>query len=294
MPVNALCKLLCKDHGAIRGRLGRARVALLTITAEEFETVRDVFHLNSELGGSPYAVSSFNRTNDYQIVLRRASAQTNVIAGDVARAILEDFRPQYLFLIGTAGGHSERESIKLGDVVIANYIDYSGYWKLKNGRYEERKNACDHPSLHLLENFVEGLRRNPGDWVNALRKPRPDQSVPKALIGGIVAGELLLGDADNAFQQKILTTYQKALAFEMESFGVARTMYSSRWSVHYNPQFLIVRGISDLVDRDPVDNQGQREAWTPLAVEAAATFTRILIDRLFKYEADDSPLRRTG
>ena len=107
-------------------------------------------------------------------------------------------------------------------------------------------------SLHLLENFVEGLRRNPGDWVNALRKPRPDKNVPKALIGGIVAGELLLGDADNAFQQKILTTYQKALAFEMESFGVARTMYSSRWSVHYNPQFLIVRGISDLVDRDPV------------------------------------------
>jgi hypothetical protein len=60
-------------------------VALLTITAEEFAIVRDVFQLHSELGGSPYAVSRTNHANEYPIVLRRASAQTNVIAGDVAK-----------------------------------------------------------------------------------------------------------------------------------------------------------------------------------------------------------------
>src|SRR5947209_1651196 len=94
------------------GRLGKATVALLTITTEEFDVVRDVFELREELVGSPYAVRRVDRKNDYPIVLRRAPGQTNVISADVARAVLEHYRPSYLFVIGTAGGHSEREELK--------------------------------------------------------------------------------------------------------------------------------------------------------------------------------------
>jgi nucleoside phosphorylase len=274
---------LCRRN-EVRGRLGKAKVALLTITKEEFEGVRNVFGMRVELLGSPYVVSGANRLNDYPIVLRRAPGQTNVVSAQVAAAVLEDFRPDYLFVIGTAGGHSGREHLNLGDVVIADYIDYSAYWKLNNGAYEERKNACDHPSLHLLENFAEALRRNPDDWAKHLSS-RPDGSTPKALIGGVVAGEVLLGDADSAEQQRILTKYRKALAFEMESFGIARTVYQFRSSVHYNPQFLIVRGISDLVDQDAATNQAQRNSWTPLAVEAAAAFAKILAQRLLRHGA---------
>jgi nucleoside phosphorylase len=290
MPI--LANWFGKKKNTVHGRLGTATIALLTITTEEFETVRNVFDLGEELVGSAYAVHHLNRMNDYNLVLRRAPGQTNVISTHLASAVLEDFRPSYLFIIGTAGGHSDREGIKLGDVVVADYIDYSAYWKLKEGSYEERKNACDHPSLHLLENFAEGLRRNPDHWIRQLRMKRPDDSVPKVHVGGVVAGELLLGDAENAEQQRILKNYKKALAFEMESFGIARTVYRFRSSVHYTPQFLIVRGISDLVDRDATMNQEQRKIWTPLAVEAAATFTKVLIKRLLDREANNSGFLR--
>ncbi|MCU1247036.1 MAG: hypothetical protein JWQ49_65 [Edaphobacter sp.] len=241
--------------------------------------------MGQEIVGSPYAVGSANSSNDYPIILRRSIGQTNVVAAQLAASVLEDFRPSYLFVIGTAGGHSGREQINLGDVVVADYIDYSGYWKLKGSAYEERKSACDHPSLHLLENFVEGLRRNPNGWTSRLKNKRPAGSTdPKVLVGGVVAGELLLGDAENTEQKRILAQYKKALAFEMESWGIARTVYKFRSSVHYNPQFLVVRGVSDFVDKDAELNEKQRKEWTPLAVEAAATFASALIEPLLKKE----------
>lgn len=290
-PMQGFLSWLLNINERVPGRRGTATVALLTITKEEFDVVRDVFDLRAEVVGSPYAVQRIDPKNNYEIVLRRAAGQTNVVSAQLASAVLEDFRPSYLIVIGTAGGHSDREESKLGDVVVADYIEYSAYWKLKKGVYEERKNACDHPSLHLLEDFAEGLRRTPHDWVRELKMVRPDGSVPKVLVGGVVAGELLLGDADNVEQKRILSNYKKALAFEMESFGIARTVYRFRSSVHYNPQLLIVRGISDLVDRDAELNQDQRKLWTPLAVEAAATFAKVLIDRLLQQEPGNFPGR---
>lgn len=284
-----LCAIIANGMGRrtfdqLRGRLGHATVAILTITSEEFEGVRAVFGLSEELIGSPYAVRSLNRANDYSIVLRRAVGQTNVLSAQITARILEDFRPSYLLVIGTAGGHSGRDGLRLGDVIIADYIDYSGYWKLKNGVFYERRNACDHPSLHLRENFAEALRRSPGDWHGRLPSANPDGTFPKVLTGAVVAGELLLGDAENAEQQRILNIYEKALAFEMESFGVARTIYEFRSSVHYNPQFLIIRGISDLVNEDASTNDATRKAWTPRAITAAATFSSVLVERILIHE----------
>jgi nucleoside phosphorylase len=268
----------------LRGRIGHATVAILTITSQEFDGVRSVFDLRQELLASPYAVQELNSTNDYPIVLRRAAGQTNVVSAQIAAGILEDFRPSYLLVIGTAGGHSGRDGLRLGDVVIADYIDYSAYWKLKNGVFYERRNACDHPSFHLQENFAEALRRTPNDWQSRLSLSTPDGSIPKVLSGAVVAGEMLLGDSGNAEQRRILNIYEKALAFEMESFGVARTVYQFRSSVHYNPQFMIIRGISDLVNEDPTNNNAVRKAWTPVAVSAAATFSRVLVERVLLHE----------
>ena len=271
---------------AVRGRVGTSKIALLTITKEEFDGVRAIFGLNKELTGTPYAVDTIDKHNEYPVILRRAQGQTNVVSSQLARSVLEDFRPNYLFVIGTAGGHSEREECALGDVVIADYIEYSAYWKLKEGLFLERKNACDHPSLHLLENFAEGLRRSPNDWIPRLKPNRPAGSgPPKVLVGGVVAGELLLGDAKNTEQKRILNQYKKGLAFEMESFGVARTVYQFRSSVHYNPQFLIIRGISDLVDKDSEINDEVRKMWTPFAIEDAATVAYVLAERLLRVEA---------
>lgn len=273
------------------GKLGHATVAILTMTVQEFTGVRAVFGLNQELVSTPYAVKELNKRNEYPVVIRRAAGQTNVLSTQMTRDILEDFRPSYLLVIGTAGGHSGRENIKLGDIVVADFIDYSGYWKLKDGVFHARRNACDHPSLHLLANFAEGLSRSPEVWQHRFASHKDGEPYPKVLTGAVVAGDLLMGDADNAEQQRILTAYDKALAFEMESYGVARTVYEYRSSVHYNPQFLIIRGISDLVNEGADANNEIRAKWTPFAVDAAATFALVLVERLLKPRSSANKLK---
>ena len=270
----------------LRGKIGHATVAILTMTVEEFDGVRSIFGLAEELVSTAYAVRKVNGHHDYPVVVRRAQGQTNVLATQATRDILEDFRPSYLLVIGTAGGHSGRENIHLGDIVVANFIDYSGYWKLKDDIFYMRRNACDHPSLHLISNFAEALSRSPAAWQSRLAATE-DTDAPKVVIGAVVAGEMLMGDSENAEQQRIMSFFDKALAFEMESYGVARTVYEFRSSVHYNPQFLIIRGISDLVNEGAAENNAVRANWTPRAVRAAATFALILVERLLQSQSAD-------
>ena len=148
-----------------------------------------------------------------------------------------------------------------------------------------RRNACDHPSLHLIANFAEALSRSPAAWQSRLAVKEGTDASPKVVIGAVVAGEILMGDSENAEQQRIMNFFDKALAFEMESYGVARTVYEFRSSVHYNPQFLIIRGISDLVNEGAAENNAVRANWTPRAVRAAATFALVLVERLLQSQS---------
>lgn len=251
----------------------------MTVTVEEAETVNRVFGLTDRIPGTGYSVSARTKADGpYLIVHRRAPHQTNVTSLQTAGDIIEDFRPEYLVLIGTAGGHSGRDKIGLGDVVVANYLDYSGYWKYSDGVALERKLPHDHPSGHLLENYVEALRMNPDPWIKRIDADRPEAGSPKLFVGGIVSGNTLLGDPGNEEQKRILDHFDKAYAFEMEGYGLSSAVYKARADVNYNPQYLIVRGISDFVDREADDNNATRKRWTSYAVAAAANCALLLIN----------------
>ena len=262
----------------LEGRKGKTRVALLTVTIEEFAVVRNVFGLNTNFPGTPYFVSA-TRHGSFEVVGRRAPGQTNVISEKATGDLIEDFRPEFLLLIGTAGSCHAR-GVRLGDVVVADYIDYSGYWKLVDGHVLLRRNPHDHPSLFLHEGFVEPLRVEEEEWRRHIAVPRPEVGQPALHVGNLVSGDLLLGDISNPTQQHIIGYFDKAIAFEMEGFGMARAVFQSRRFVYYNPQFLIIRGISDYVDVDPAGNVGTRRLWTDYAVAAATAVAYALVQKL--------------
>lgn len=263
------------------GLLGTAKIGLLTITEQELTVVRDVFGLHENIPESGYWASNGSNSN-HGIVLRRSSAQTNLISAESAGDIVQDFRPAFILLIGTAGGYGGRDGLNLGDVVISDYVEFSGYWKYKENQVLRRKIAHDHPSLYLRDNFIEPLRVTPEQWRAHIRAQRPAAGEPSLYIGEIVSGDILLGDPDNAEQKRILDCFDKALAFEMEAVGLARTVFKARRWVHYNPQFLIIRGISDLVNANAPGNQETRVAWTPYAVSAATAVAKVLSDRVLQ------------
>lgn len=133
------------------------------------------------------------------------------------------------------------------------------------------------------------MRTQTARWTDRIRATRPEQGHPKVLVGGIVSGNNLYGDPNNKEQRRILNHFDKAYAFEMEGYGLSMAVYKSRSSVLYNPQYLLIRGISDLVDRDPAENQAHRQQWTPYAVASAAAFARTLVEDVLAADGASVP-----
>ena len=256
-------------------------IGLMTVTVEEAAIVNRVFAL-TRIQGTAYTSSKALAPGSLiNIVHRRAQHQTNTVSAQTAGGVIEDFRPQYLIVIGTAGGRSKQDGLSLGDVVVADYLDYSRIWKYTAGQVLARKLPHDHPSGHLLESYVEPLRADPKLWTTKIVAERPEAGQPTFFVGGIVSGNSLLGDPDNEEQKRILEHFDKAYAFEMEGYGLSSAVYKARSDVHYNPQYLIVRGISDLVDTDAAQNNDARKKWTDYAVNAAAAFVAVLVSDFF-------------
>jgi nucleoside phosphorylase len=269
----------------LRGKLGFTKVGILTITDEEFHAAQRIFNAQHNIPNSPYFVTGAMPSGSYEVVVRKASDRTNTPAFRATAALIEDLRPAYIFLVGTAGGvlkdvdaGTGRDGTRLGDVITGDFIDYTEFVKLRGRESLQRKIPHDHPSLYLRENFAQTLRATTA-WHASIGEPRPTaDGTPTVLVGNIAAGEKILSSPSSEYQKEVVERFDKALAFETESFGVAHQVFCARGSVHYNPQFLVIRGISDFVNSPESD--ATRQNWTPYAASAALAFTRCVIEKL--------------
>lgn len=274
------------------GRHGSASVGLLTFIEAEFHAVRDVFGLHEHIIGTNYAVATVSTTGSYDVVATRSDQWGNIRAGQIVRSLLEDFRPSYVIVAGIAGGitkPTDRQPVAVGDVIIPNYISYFELKKLISGKTERALVPYDHPSHYLRRQFAEPLCSiRPERWTGRVTADRPEPGSPKAIIGHLVSGESLLGDDESKVQQQVLKDFPTAIAVDMESYGIASEMYNQRVTVAYNPQYLVIRGVSDLVQPKPrrgapppaATNQDIRDRWRNYAAHAAAIFAHTLVGDL--------------
>jgi hypothetical protein len=123
----------------------------------------------------------------------------------------------------------------------------------------------------------------------------------------LIAGEKVYGDASHPEQRKLLESeeFSDAVAVDMESIGVASAIHRARRSLTYNPRLLVIRGISDPVEReapdrsdagprdtDVVDPNEIREQWRPYAAAAAAAFAAVVVARILD-TPDERPFARS-
>jgi nucleoside phosphorylase len=276
---------------------------MLTLIDAEFRAVREVFDLKEYVVGTNYAISAQSLDGVYDLIATRSDQWGNVRAGQVLRSILEDFRPRYVFVVGIAGGiqrPADKTPLNVADIVIPNYISYFELKKLISGTTERQLVPYDQPSLYLRRNFAEPLCSiQPDKWTAGLKAP-PEACKPKAVIGHLVAGDTLLGDDQSKVQQQVLKDFPTAIAVDMESFGVASEMFNQRVTATYNPQYLVVRGISDLVRPEPkkgeaappAANQATRDLWREYAAYVAAKFTRALVTDLLQVSSQAEAKRQ--
>ena len=239
------------------------------------------------LSGSSYFISPAAGLNACPLVMRQALNQANIASYEATGDLISDWRPEYIFLVGTAGAVWDEERDRprngagLGDVVVGEFVHYVSLKKLEGGRYLHRYLPLDHPSLCLRGDFALPLRYSK-QWHQWIETKRPDDTdkAPAIIEGGIAASETNLSDPENADQKHIIEYFDTAAAFEMESAGVARAVCKSRMLPDYNPQYLTIRGITDYINRP--NGSDVRFKWTPYSANAALAFTRAVVENLLK------------
>ncbi|ARP63813.1 hypothetical protein A9K65_010820 [Mesorhizobium sp. WSM1497] len=265
------------DWVRLPGRIGNALVAIVTIVEEEHKAVRERSDFNDLVGNTPYLRRKEICPNVYDVILAKSTDRSNTPCSELVRNVAELFRPEFIILSGIAGGVSGRDGIGLGDVIVADHVDWYEMRKIAGGKDVIRKQAFDHPSMYLRETITQRVKIA-GRWLGNVREDRPVEGQPKVLEGNLIAGDKILGDGENEYQRKILEEFDKALAVDMESYGLARGVYNARSARHYNLNYLVVRGISDLVD--DVGNDDQRKKWRDYAAATAAAFALGVADEI--------------
>jgi nucleoside phosphorylase len=258
------------------GRLGMARVAVLTIVNDEFDAVKRVYGLTKFSRGYAFADPKEGATD---IVVYQSDDRFNLAASGSVTKIIRDYMPQFLLVVGIAGGVGAK-GVTLGDVVVPRVVHYSELAKHVDGAIFWRYVPFDQPSAMILGAPGRDALRE-GNWTDRIDSVRPVDGVSTAIFGeNIIAGDKIWGSLDDNTQKLILHRFEDAVAVETESAGVARAVFTARCELNHNLQYAVIRGISDLVDVP--HNQVGRETWRPYAAAAAAAFSHEIAVRLLE------------
>jgi nucleoside phosphorylase len=146
------------------------------------------------------------------------------------------FRPKMIFFVGIAAGLKD---VKLSDVVASTKV-----YNYESGKaascFSPRPEAWQ--ASYSLEQRAKAEAHKP-DWLNRLGD-RPPIPPPRVFVGAIAAGEKVVASTQSGTYTFLRTTYEDALAVEMEGHGFLSAVRRDEAI-----SALVIRGISDLIDQ---------------------------------------------
>jgi mevalonate kinase/nucleoside phosphorylase len=219
--------------------------------------------------------SKSNPMKEHFVVCARCSTTGNQASQALTSAVLADWNPDNILLVGTAGGVQGRQEIQLCDVVVSSTIAYDKK-KQTAGGWEAYSEPGKTPAAKFLRmaNHVVDSRMQ---WYTNLGvKPFGDPEIPpKIVVEQIISGEDLRGDDKAQELGFLLKTYPRAVAVEMEGGGVSYFL----WDSGSKTDFTVVKGITDYVNANPERNQKMRDLCRSYASKAAAALSFSLVEQ---------------
>jgi nucleoside phosphorylase len=279
---------------------------VVTILPEEFQAVRLQLP-GDEIGtSSMYAPAPAGDPDDpiYPYVVVQARDRSNTPMAQDIRRWVSALRPEIFIVSGIAGGiqrpheqsvggNTSFGGLGAGDLAIASYVHYGAYAKYVPGQRLQRYFPIDHPAADLVEHCT-AVSREPDEWIARIGVKRPKPGDPTVEVGELVALEGVASDPGHQAQREIVHAFDNAIAIDMESMGVGRALHDLRDTVHYNPRWACIRGISDAVqalapgaeeapgaaEAAAHNNNAERKQWKPYAAAVSAAYTRRVVARI--------------
>jgi nucleoside phosphorylase/ankyrin repeat protein len=196
----------------------------------------------------------------YRVVVVPLTSMGHTQAATSTNDAIRRWQPRNVLLVGIAGGIA-KAGVNLGDVLIADQVADYERQKVKDGIGEPRWQVypVDQRLLIEAQNFTD---RN---WPDCLSALRPTSGRPKVHFGPICTGNKVWADESLAAQYR--DVWSKLVGVEMEAGGVANAALQSG----KNPGFFMIRGVSDLADKDKDANSTR--VWREYACRVAAAYT---------------------
>lgn len=200
-----------------------AQVLLLTITDKEFPVARAVLEgirPTVEVGQTgAYAFEHCLSQVDLPFVLVQAAARANLYAASSVNKWIRLFRPQYVLVVGTAGGiqrpvsdrkiFKDWKGIKRGDVVVSEYVHYAEFKKVSSSGNLMRYMPIEQPSVLLVEQARAVI--TDVDWPDIAGRFLADENCrPKATIEEILSGEAVQDNPLDPMQQFLMKHFDRA------------------------------------------------------------------------------------
>ncbi len=171
------------------------------------------------------------------VVAAHSKSMGMVAACHLTKTLIETFRPRTLMMTGFCGGLPGE--VELGDVIIAerSWDWQSGKWtdsgfeqapdqKEATGELVALAKSLESQAVELMRSVVH--HRNPG-------------RAPKFCIGPMLTGSAVVTDEE--LHEMFATQHRKAIAVDMECYGV---YYSAYYAEEPKPKFLCIKTVADL------------------------------------------------
>jgi nucleoside phosphorylase len=290
-----------RDGGPTMDRVedlkGKVHFGIITVRPDEYSEVLAQLSDKLIIDGSErrYRVASLSCSDGSEVVVAvtRCIEQGNIEAQKTASGLVQDLDPQWVLVVGIAGGVPDSD-FSLGDVVISSRVydltleaakpEGEREYSIKGGTLHQlaRRVVQDIPGMLVSEvadwhSRVEMERpmlaleeldkclKGGDKWKNKVKKSLikhfSESRSPIALPGAIASSDRLVKDPEITADWKRVARH--FLAIDMELAGVCRALEKL--------PVLGIRGISDIVglERD--------EIWTTYACKTAAAFAISLI-----------------
>lgn len=242
---------------------------IITALKEERDAVLNLLDSPRKIqrdGAPTYHIASvpaYAQDGSYEVAVTMLNDMGNVEAAQHATRALHDLTPDYVLMVGIAGG--VRGKVKLGDIIVARQVWYYEPAKVNSDSSQLR------PIVYPADPLLLDRTQNYTDlsWRDLIQTTRPSRRTRKPsseeqseiVFAAIATGEKVI--ADTEFMKQIRQLHAKIAGVEMEAFGVAVAAANSR----DRPRFIAIRGICDFADRS------KNDAWHHYAAESAAAFT---------------------
>lgn len=229
---------------------------ILILTALEVERLAIEHYLNNiepvlhPETGTDYTKGTY-RCNDRNLdVIVARTDQTNVNAAIETERAIANFKPEYVFFAGVAGGLKD---VEVGDIIIGR--DVYGF---ERGKAEE-SNFKPRPQFGASSYDLERLAGQHAKSIawkqtsEALQNP-DFAPIIRTHTGTIASGEKIDASIDSNLHQFLKQNASHALGIEMEGLGFLEVC-----RMRPLVKTLLLRGISDLVDgKSHMDGRGSQ------------------------------------